>query len=161
MFEDGMECRHCAGGDALTTRRGAAAAARAGLCGLACGDIGLGALDLAEGERADLLRTKQRLDVRLDPAAVHSERRGLDWSPPPAEDPSRLGLSQKPVAQRGYGDSVGVRLGRGGGIAPLIDDAQNVPGSLPSLFRRHHPVAADHGAPMPALGSPVLHDEAP
>jgi hypothetical protein len=112
-----------------------------GFAGLACGDIGLGAIDVAEGERADLMRTKQRPDVRLDPAV--SERLGLDRS---AEDPSRLGLSQKPVAQRGYGDSVAVRLGRGGGIAPLSDDAWNVPGSLSRLFRRHHPVAANHGA---------------
>ena len=98
VLEDGMECRHRAGGDALATGGGAAAAAGARLRGLASGDIGLGALDIAEGQRADLARAEQRLDVRLDPAAVHREGRGLDRPAPPAKDPSRLGLGQIPVA---------------------------------------------------------------
>ena len=94
------------------TGRGAAAAARAGLCGLASGDIGLGALDIAEGQRADLARAEQRPDVRLDPAAIHRECRGLDRPAPPTEDPSRLGLGQIPIAERGHRDGVAVWRGR-------------------------------------------------
>ena len=34
------------------------------------------------------------------------------------------------------------------------------PGGLSRLLRRHHPVAAEHGAPVPALRGAVLYDEA-
>lgn len=46
-----MKRRHRAGSDDLAAGRGAAAAAHARLRDLARGDIGLGALDVAEGQR--------------------------------------------------------------------------------------------------------------
>ena len=50
--------------------------------------------------------------------------------------------------------------GEGRGIDPLGDGAQNVPGGLSRLLWRHQAVTPDHGAPVPALGSAILHDEA-
>lgn len=83
-------------------------------------DVRLRAFDVAKLEGCDLAATEERLDVRLDAAAVHRQRGRLDRSPTAAEDPPGFRLGQIPVADFGDGEQARC-LGflRGTGSTPL------------------------------------------
>ena len=66
--------------------------------GLARRDIRLHALDVTQGEAAHQPRPEQRLDVGLDPAPVHVERRRLDRSAIASENATGLSLLEIPIA---------------------------------------------------------------
>src|SRR5690606_5853904 len=96
MLTSGMQRRHGPRGHALAAGGGAAAAARARLRGLAGRNVRLRTFDIAKLEGCDLAATEERLDVRLDAAAVHRQRGRLDRPPTAAEDPPGFRLGQIP-----------------------------------------------------------------
>lgn len=117
-------------------------------------------LDVAEVQGADRTLAEQRLDVGLDPALVHRQRRRLDRPAAAADDPASLRFGQIPVAERGNGRLLRPRLRQQLWIDPLGDRGEDVPGGIACLLGRHQAVAADDGTAVASLGRPVLDDEA-
>jgi hypothetical protein len=83
------------------------------------GYIGLHSLDVPECQRPDAPTADERLYVSFDAAAVHRERRRLDRTPTPAENPSRLGLAQIPITDFLDGQKAGFHRVLGGRIDTL------------------------------------------
>ncbi len=161
MLEDGVQRRHCLGGHPFAAGRDTAPATNAGLRRLAGSDVGLGAFDVPELERANLPFAKQRSDMRVNPAAVHPQCGRPDRPPAPAEDAPGFGLGQIPVTNVVDRQLRG-RLGLGllFRVDTLGDHRQFLKGERASFFDRHQAVAADDGPLVAPGGRPVLDDEA-
>src|SRR5208282_800647 len=122
-------------------------------------DVRLHAFDIGEFERTDLPAPEQRLDVRVDPAAVHGESRRLDRAIAAPKDAACLSFRQIPVAYFRDRDRVpGARalLGR---IRSTGDSAELDLGLVAGLLDRQHPIAPDHDASAATLRISVLEDE--
>jgi hypothetical protein len=141
MFEDRVQCRDGSRGDAFAASGRAAPTADSWLRRLAGRDVGLGALDVAEFEGADLPPAEQRLDVGLNPAAIHRQCGSLDGAPAPAKDAARLGLGNVPVADLCDGQESG-RLGFfGDRIDALGHGDELLMGKGAGLLDGHQPIA--------------------
>jgi len=83
--------------------------------GFAGGYIRLHALDVTQSESAHEPRPEQWLDVGIDPASVHAERRCLDRSPVASQNTTGLGLLEIPIADLadGHAGAHRVAIGRG------------------------------------------------
>jgi hypothetical protein len=65
--------------------------------------VRLHALDVGDLESVDERLAQQRLDVRLDPALVHSKRRGFDRSIAASKDATGIGFLKITIAQGRHG----------------------------------------------------------
>ena len=100
VLKNGVQGRHGACSDPFAACGGTAAATDARFGRLTGRDIGLGTFNVAQLKRVYDPFAQQRLDMRINSAAIHGKRRRLDRPASLAKNSSGLRLSHIPVADR-------------------------------------------------------------
>lgn len=158
--QEALQRRDSASGNARPT--GSLATAPTFLRGpgrLSSDDVHLHLFDVGDAQGADLPSADQRYDMRLDPAAIHGQRRSLDRPVLATEDRPGFGVLKIPIADFSDRDGCpGLRslLGR---IGTADDRRQLQDRLLARLLDGEDAIATDHDPAAAPFLVPVLNDE--